>query len=114
VVNAVEATDSSPQPAPRSRRTGPRVMPGTYTIKMTKGEKVYTSKLQLVLDPRGHYNEQERRQQFDLGHQLYKMMARMSFAEDSMVNLRDTATARAANYRQMMPCGRTSGVVATG
>ncbi|MCU1331797.1 MAG: glycosyl hydrolase, repeat [Candidatus Angelobacter sp.] len=76
--------------------TGPRVMPGTYTVKMTKGDKVYTSKLKLVLDPRATYNEQERRQQFDLAMKLYKMMARMSFAVDSMVNLRDTATARAA------------------
>jgi photosystem II stability/assembly factor-like uncharacterized protein len=76
--------------------TGPRVMPGTYTVKMTKGDKVYTSKLKLVLDPRATYNEQERRQQFDLAIKLYKMMARMSFAVDSMVNLRDTATARAA------------------
>jgi hypothetical protein len=63
---------------------------------MTKGDKVYTSKLKLVLDPRATYNEQERRQQFDLAIKLYKMMARMSFAVDSMVNLRDTATARAA------------------
>ncbi len=76
--------------------TGPRVLPGTYTVKMTKGDKVYTSKLKLVLDPRATYNEQDRSQQFDLAMKLYKMMARMSFAVDSMVNLRDTATARAA------------------
>jgi photosystem II stability/assembly factor-like uncharacterized protein len=76
--------------------TGPRVLPGTYTVKMTKGDKVYTSKLKLVLDPRATYNEQDRRQQFELAMKLYKMMGRMSFAVDSMVNLRDTATARAA------------------
>ncbi|HZE80546.1 MAG TPA: sialidase, partial [Candidatus Polarisedimenticolia bacterium] len=76
--------------------TGPRVLPGTYTVKMTKGDKVYTSKLKLVLDPRATYNEQDRSQQFDLSMKLYKMMTRMSFAVDSMVNLRDTATARAA------------------
>jgi photosystem II stability/assembly factor-like uncharacterized protein len=76
--------------------TGPRVLPGTYTVKMTKGDKVYTSKLKLVLDPRATYNEQDRRQQFDLAMKLYKMMERMSFAVDSMVNLRDTAAARAA------------------
>jgi hypothetical protein len=76
--------------------TGPRVLPGTYTVKMTKGDKVYTSKLKLVLDPRATYNEQDRRQQFDLAMKLYKMMGQMSFAVDSMVNLRDTATARAA------------------
>src|SRR5947199_5778519 len=76
--------------------TGPRVLPGTYTIKMTKGDKVYTSKLKLVLDPRAPYNEQDRRQQFDLAMKLYKSIERMSFAVDSMVNLRDTANARAA------------------
>ena len=76
--------------------TGPRVLPGTYTVKMTKGDKVYTSKLKLVLDPRATYNEQDRRQQFELAMKLYQMMGRMSFAVDSMVNLRDTAAARAA------------------
>jgi photosystem II stability/assembly factor-like uncharacterized protein len=76
--------------------TGPRVLPGTYTVKMTKGDKVYTSKLKLVLDPRATYNEQDRHQQFELAMKLYKMMERMSFAVDSMVSLRDTATARAA------------------
>ena len=73
------------------RRHGPRVLPGTYTVKMTKGDKVYTSKLKLVLDPRAPYNEQDRREQFDLAMKLYKMMGRMSFAVDSMVNLRDAA-----------------------
>ncbi len=76
--------------------TGPRVLPGTYTVKMTKGDKVYTSKLKLVLDPRAPYNEQDRRQQFDLAMKLYNMIGRMSFAVDSMVNLRDAANARAA------------------
>ncbi len=76
--------------------TGPRVLPGTYTVKMTKGDKVYTSKLKVVLDPRATYNEQDRKEQFELAMKLYKMMGRMSFAVDSMVNIRDTAGARAA------------------
>ena len=76
--------------------TGPRVPPGSYTVKMTKGDNVYTAKLKMVLDPRATYNEQDRREQFDLTMKLYKMLGRMSFAVDSMVNLRDTAAARAA------------------
>jgi len=75
--------------------TGPRVLPGTYIVKMTKGEKIYTSKLNVALDPRAAYNEQDRRVQFDLAMKLYTMMGRMSFAVDSIVNLRDSATARA-------------------
>jgi photosystem II stability/assembly factor-like uncharacterized protein len=76
--------------------TGPRVLPGTYTIRMTKGDKVYTSKVKVVLDPRATYNEQERREQFDLSMKLYEMMSRMTFTVDSMVGLRNAATARAA------------------
>jgi photosystem II stability/assembly factor-like uncharacterized protein len=76
--------------------TGPRVLPGTYTIRMTKADKVYTSKLKVALDPRATYNEQERREQFDLAMKLYNMMSRMTFAVDSMVGLRDAATARAS------------------
>jgi hypothetical protein len=83
--------------------SGPRVLPGTYTVKMTKGDKVYTSKLKLVLDPRAPYNEQDRREQFDLAMKLYKLIERMSFAVDSMVNLRDTANARAAKLPEKDP-----------
>jgi photosystem II stability/assembly factor-like uncharacterized protein len=75
---------------------GPRVLPGTYTVRMTKGDKVYTSKLKVVLDPRAPYNEQDRREQYDLAMKLYKMMGRMSFAVDSMVSLRSGAQARSA------------------
>ena len=49
-----------------------------------------------MLDPRAPYNEQERREQYDLAMKLYKTMARMTFAVDSMVNLRDAAAQRAA------------------
>jgi hypothetical protein len=87
--------------------TGPRVLPGTYTVKMTKGDKVYTSKLKLVLDPRATYNEQNRREQFDLAMKLYKMMERMSFVVDSLVSLRDAANARASKLPATDPL-RTS------
>ena len=75
---------------------GPRVEPGTYTLRMTKGDKVYTSKLKVVLDPRAPYNAQDRRAQYELAMKVYKMLERMSFAVDSMINLRDEAQARVA------------------
>ena len=40
--------------------TGPRVLPGTYTVKMTKGDKVYTTQLNVVLDPRAKLPVEER------------------------------------------------------
>src|SRR5439155_26853781 len=45
---------------------GPRVLPGTYTVRMTKGDQVYTTKLDVVLDPRAKYTVEDRKAQFDL------------------------------------------------
>jgi len=35
-----------------SAATGPRVLPGTYTVKMTKDKNVYTTQLQVTAAPR--------------------------------------------------------------
>ena len=75
--------------------TGPRVLPGLYTIKLTKGDQVYTSKLNVVMDPRAKYTMEDRKAQYDQAIKLYKSMAKMSFAVDSMVGLRDGAASRA-------------------
>ena len=79
--------------------TGPRVLPGVYTIKMIKGDQVYTAKLNVVMDPRAKYTLEDRRAQYDLAMKLYKSMARMSFAVDSMAHIRDTAAGRAARLQ---------------
>ena len=83
---------------------GPRVVPGTYTVKLTKGDKVYTSKLELVLDPRNNYfTVADRKSQFDLTMKLHKMLGRMSYAVDAIVNVRDSATGDAAKLTQNDP-----------
>ncbi len=76
--------------------SGPRVLPGVYTVKLTKGDKVYTSKLNVVMDPRAKYTLEDRKAQYDQAIKLYKSMAKMSFAVDSMVGLRDGAAMRSA------------------
>ena len=77
--------------------TGPRVLPGTYTVKMTKGEKVYTTKLDVVLDPHAPYTLEDRKAQFELSTRIASLLNRMSWAVDAVVGLRDQATARAAH-----------------
>ncbi len=75
--------------------TGPRVVPGTYTVKLTKGDKTYISKLQLVMDPRNNYfSLEDRRAQFDLSMKLEKMLGRMSYGVDAIMNVRDSAAER--------------------
>src|SRR6266540_2426157 len=45
---------------------GPRVLPGTYTVKMTKDKDIYTTALQVVSDPRSTHTPEEGRAGFDL------------------------------------------------
>ncbi|MBV9038948.1 MAG: glycosyl hydrolase [Acidobacteriaceae bacterium] len=76
--------------------TGPRVLPGTYTVKMTKNDKVYTTKLDVVMDPRAPYTLEDRKAQFELSTRIAALLNRMSWAVDAVAGLRDQATARAA------------------
>ena len=75
---------------------GPRVLPGTYAVRMTKGDQVYTAPLKLVLDPRAKFTLEDRKAQFDLAMKLYKLLDHMSYASSAIESLRDAATARAA------------------
>ncbi|HEY2016142.1 MAG TPA: sialidase, partial [Bryobacteraceae bacterium] len=75
---------------------GPRVLPGDYTVKMTKGDKVYTTKLSVVLDPRATYSVADRKMQFDLVNRLGGSLNHMSWVVDAIIGVRDGALSRAA------------------
>ena len=75
---------------------GPRVAPGTYTVKMTKGKETYTTKLVLVADPRSKYTPADRAMQHDLVMKLYNRLSDLSYVVESLVDVRDAAKARAA------------------
>ncbi|HEV2946449.1 MAG TPA: hypothetical protein VGX70_03670 [Gemmataceae bacterium] len=59
---------------------GPRILPGGYTIKMTKDQQVHNSKLQLSADPRAKHSADDRRAQFDLSMKLYNLLGDMTYA----------------------------------
>jgi photosystem II stability/assembly factor-like uncharacterized protein len=67
---------------------GPRVLPGKYTVKMTKDNQVYTTELQVVADPRATHTAEDRRQQYELALKLHKELGEMSFAVDRINGLR--------------------------
>jgi photosystem II stability/assembly factor-like uncharacterized protein len=83
--------------------TGPRVLPGTYTVKMTKGDKVYTTQLNVVLDPRARFSVEERRAQFDLVNRVGALLNHMSWAVDAIIGVRDEALAGAAGLAENDP-----------
>lgn len=70
---------------------GPRVLPGVYTVKLTKGDHVYTTKINIVMDPRATYTVEDRKEQFALATKLGAMLNHMSWAVDAIMNVRDTA-----------------------
>jgi len=82
---------------------GPRVLPGVYTVKMTKGERVYTTKLEVVLDPRSTFTVEDRKKQFDLAKKLAASLNHMSWAVDAIMGVRDGSTAAAAKLTDKDP-----------
>jgi hypothetical protein len=75
---------------------GPRVLPGVYTVKMTKDKQVYTTQLQLIPDQRAKHSAADRKAQFDLAMKLYKLLGEMSFAVDRINDARLALEARAS------------------
>jgi hypothetical protein len=82
---------------------GPRVLPGTYTVKMTKGDKVYTEQLNVVLDPRAKFSVEDRKAQFDLTMKIYHTIEHMTYSVEAIEGVRNAANARAAKLPEKDP-----------
>ncbi|HEV8537424.1 MAG TPA: sialidase [Bacteroidota bacterium] len=76
--------------------SGPRVLPGTYTVRMTKDKNVYTTKLKIVADPRSKHTPADRKAQFDLSMKLYRLLGDMTFAVDRIKDVRVALDERAS------------------
>jgi hypothetical protein len=61
---------------------GPRLMPGDYTVRMTKDKSVYKTPLKITLDPRVKFTIAERQAEFDLAMKLYNLLGTMTDAVD--------------------------------
>jgi len=75
---------------------GPRVLPGTYTVKMTKDKEVYSTPLVIVADARTKHTAADRQAQFDLAMKLTGVLADMTFAVERMNGVRLALDERAA------------------
>ncbi|MGI9165870.1 MAG: sialidase [Pyrinomonadaceae bacterium] len=75
---------------------GPRLLPGTYTVKMTKDKQVYTTQLEVLADPRSKHTAADRKAQFDLSLKLYDLLGNMTFAVERINNVRLALEDRAA------------------
>jgi hypothetical protein len=82
---------------------GPRVLPGKYTVKLTKGDQTYTEELNVAIDPRARYSIDERKAQFDLSMKVYKELEHMTWAVAAIEGVRDEANSRAAKLAEKDP-----------
>jgi len=85
---------------------GPRVLPGTYTIKMTKDTATYTTQLTVVADPRSTHTAEDRRAGFDLAVKLGGTLADMTFAVERMNSVRQALEDRAGRLPANDAVGR--------
>jgi len=73
---------------------GPRVLPGTYTVKLTSGSEVIQTKLEIGLDRRAPYTVADRRQQFDAVMRVHALFGSMSTLVDRIEGARSSTEAR--------------------
>jgi hypothetical protein len=78
--------------------TGPRYVPGDYTVRMTKDKNVYTTTLAVTSDPRAKYSAADRQAQFDLAMKLHKQLGEMTYATDKINGVRLALDDRASKY----------------
>ena len=70
---------------------GPRVFPGAYTVRLTKGKEVYETKLDVGLDPRAGFTMADRKAQFDAAMRVHGLFSVMSVLVDRITSLRALA-----------------------
>jgi len=75
---------------------GPRVLPGTYTIRLTKGANVYTMPFNIGLDRRTTFTVADRKAQYDAAKRVSGLFGRMSTLSGKIVEVREGAQADAA------------------
>jgi len=71
---------------------GARVLPGTYTVKMSKDKDVFTTELRVVADPRARHTPADRQAQFALALKLSGLLGDMTFAVERMNDVRRRST----------------------
>ncbi len=74
---------------------GPRVLPGSYTVKLIQGDKTYTSQVEILPDPRSTHSPEDRAAQNETVTALYGMLGRLTYLADSVKSLEDGARERA-------------------
>ena len=85
---------------------GPRVVPGTYTIRLTRGTDVYTTKVVATLDARVKYTVEDRKQEFAAATRVSKLLGDLTFDVDRINGVRQELAQRAASLGAADPLAK--------
>lgn len=93
--------DDPPQVPPAAQLAfnsaqGPRIPPGSYTVRLTKAGKTYTMPLSIVLDRRAGYSVADRVAQYDAAKRVSGLFGRMSRLVGGIQQVRAMASGIAA------------------
>ena len=78
---------------------GPRVVPGVYTVKMTRGTEIYTTQLTVQPDARAKFTPEDRQMEFDASMRVYNFLGDMSFEAERISAIHDALAERAAKIK---------------
>lgn len=76
---------------------GPFVPEGTYSFKVTKGDKVYEGKVTLAADPRSPYPAEDRALQQKTALVVYRDLEDLTYLTETIVDLQEQTKARATS-----------------
>jgi photosystem II stability/assembly factor-like uncharacterized protein len=85
---------------------GPRVPPGTYTVRLTKGGQAIETKLTIGVDRRASYGAADRQAQFDAVMRAHALFGEMSALTDRIDAARGSAAERAKAVPESEPAGK--------
>jgi photosystem II stability/assembly factor-like uncharacterized protein len=79
---------------------GPMVAEGRYTVRVTRGDEVATSTIELLPDPLGNHPPAGRQQRQKLLMQLYDMQGELAYVGDAIAGARDDLRARVTSLKK--------------
>ena len=70
---------------------GPTVPEGTYSVRLVKGKKTYTTRIRLVADPRLGHSRKDRLLRHQTVMKLYRMQEDLAYIGDALLDMRKQA-----------------------
>ena len=78
----------APPAATAGVTVGPRLLPGSYTVTMTKDKNSYTTPIEVVSDPRSKHSAADRQAEFALSLDVYQQFAEMTYVVEKINGVR--------------------------